>query len=42
VAELLAAHPDVERPSDLAPEELAAWYAVATTILNLDETITKG
>lgn len=26
----------------LAPEQLAAWYAVASALLNLDETITKN
>jgi hypothetical protein len=29
-------------PNGVATEELAAWYAVATALLNLDETITKG
>jgi hypothetical protein len=29
-------------PPGVAREELAAWFAVATTLLNLDETITKG
>jgi hypothetical protein len=29
-------------PSGASREELAAWYAVATALLNLDETITKG
>jgi len=29
-------------PSGIGREELAAWYAVATALLNLDETITKG
>jgi hypothetical protein len=29
-------------PSGATREELAAWYAVATVLLNLDETITKG
>jgi len=29
-------------PADCIPAELAAWYAVATALLNLDETITKG
>jgi hypothetical protein len=29
-------------PSGAKLEELAAWYAVATALLNLDETITKG
>jgi hypothetical protein len=27
---------------DTSPVEMAAWYAVATAMLNLDETITKG
>jgi hypothetical protein len=33
-----------ESPRDekLDPAELAAWTAVASTVLNLDETITKG
>jgi hypothetical protein len=29
-------------PSGVSAEEFAAWYAVATTLLNLDEMITKG
>jgi hypothetical protein len=29
-------------PTSTSREELAAWYAVATAVLNLDETITKG
>ncbi len=29
-------------PQDVPLEEFAAWYAVATALLNLDETITKG
>ena len=29
-------------PADCSAAELAAWYAVATALLNLDETITKG
>jgi hypothetical protein len=29
-------------PSGCAPGEFAAWYAVATVLINLDETITKG
>ncbi len=32
----------VELPKDLPHAEFAAWYAVATAILNLDECITKG
>ena len=29
-------------PSGVTPQEFAAWYAVAATLLNLDETISKG
>jgi hypothetical protein len=29
-------------PPHVTAEEFAAWYAVATALLNLDETITKG
>ncbi len=29
-------------PESAARDELAAWYAVASALLNLDETITKG
>ena len=32
----------VELPKNLPPAEFAAWYAVASAILNLDECITKG
>lgn len=28
-------------PKESSPAEFAAWYAIATTLLNLDETITK-
>lgn len=31
-----------ELPQNLPPAEFAAWYAIATAILNLDECITKG
>jgi len=30
-----------EPPEGVSPAEFSAWYAVATTLLNLDETITK-
>ena len=33
---------DAPYDASLAPEELAAWSTVASMILNLDETITKG
>jgi hypothetical protein len=29
-------------PEDLSAEELAAWTAVASMILNLHETVTRG
>lgn len=29
-------------PDSVSPSEFAAWFSVATAILNLDETITKG
>jgi len=32
----------LEVPAGVKPAEFAAWYAVATALLNLDETITKG
>lgn len=32
----------VELPKNLSSAEFAAWYAVASAILNLDECITKG
>jgi hypothetical protein len=32
----------ISLPTGATAEELAAWYAVATALLNLDETITKG
>jgi hypothetical protein len=31
-----------ELPKGVPAEEFAAWYAVATALLNLDETISKG
>ncbi len=33
---------DFELPANLSRSEFAAWYAVCTALLNLDETITKG
>lgn len=33
---------NVAVPAGVSREEFAAWYAVATALLNLDETITKG
>ena len=29
-------------PEGCPPEQFAAWYAVATTLLNLDEMITRN
>ncbi len=45
-----AAHPeeakqligDLALPPGISPAQLAAWYAVAAALLNLDETISKG
>jgi hypothetical protein len=39
-AEVLAT--TVKLPDDVSRQEFSAWYAVATALLNLDETITKG
>jgi hypothetical protein len=39
VKELVA---DSPVPTGVTAEELAGWYALATVLLNLDETITKG
>jgi Protein of unknown function (DUF1553) len=33
---------DFAAPAKVPPAEFAAWYAVCATLLNLDETITKG
>jgi hypothetical protein len=33
---------DYRAPADLDPVELAAWSTVASLLLNLDETLTKG
>jgi hypothetical protein len=33
---------DAAVPKNISPAEFAAWYSVATTLLNLHETITKG
>jgi hypothetical protein len=33
---------EVAVPANVSLEEFAAWYSVATTLLNLHETITKG
>jgi hypothetical protein len=41
VAQLVAAHPLIEPPEAVPAGEIAAWYAVATTVLNLAETITR-
>ena len=38
---LLKSYPGLDLPPPVRREELAAWYGVATTLLNLDETITK-
>ncbi len=38
----LLANGEAKRNDNLDPAELAAWTNVASTILNLDETVTKG
>jgi hypothetical protein len=38
----LLATGEAPRDEKLAPAELAAWTIVASTILNLDETVTRG
>ena len=35
-------HSSIDIPESVNANELAAWYVVAATILNLDETITKN
>jgi hypothetical protein len=35
-------HSEIDIPESMDSNELAAWYAIAATILNLDETITKN
>jgi hypothetical protein len=32
---------DTSLPKEVTANELAAWYAVATTLMNLDEAVTK-
>ena len=38
----MATDPIGPLPKDANATDLAAWTAVASTLLNLDETITKG
>ena len=33
---------DFQKPASIAAPEFAAWFSVASALLNLDETITKG
>lgn len=42
VCELLQAIPGYKPPPGLKPTETAAWFFVASVLLNLDETITQG
>jgi hypothetical protein len=35
-------HSGIDIPESMDSNELAAWYVIAATILNLDETITKN
>jgi hypothetical protein len=42
VEAIMKDHPEIDIPESIDLKELAAWYAIAATILNLDETITKN
>ena len=42
VEAIMKDHPAIDIPESMNANELAAWYVIATTILNLDETITKN
>ena len=42
VEAIMKDHPAINIPESMNANELAAWYVIATTILNLDETITKN
>ena len=42
VEAIMKDHPEIDIPESMDLKELAAWYAIAATILNLDETITKN
>ena len=42
VEAVLKDHSAIDIPENMNTNELAAWYVVATTLLNLDETITKN
>jgi hypothetical protein len=42
VEAVLKDHSGIDIPKNMNTNELAAWYVVATTLLNLDETITKN
>jgi hypothetical protein len=42
LAEKLISHGEAPRDEKIDTRELAAWTIVATTLLNLDETVTKG
>ena len=42
VEAIMKDHPAINLPESMNANELAAWYVIATTILNLDETITKN
>jgi hypothetical protein len=42
LAKQLISHGEAPRDERIEPRELAAWTIIATTLLNLDETVTKG
>jgi len=42
VEAIMKDHSAINVPESMNANELAAWYVIAATILNLDETITKN
>ena len=42
VGAIMKDHSGIDISESMDSKELAAWYAIAATILNLDETITKN
>jgi hypothetical protein len=42
VEAIIKDHSGIDTSESMDSNELAAWYAIAATILNLDETITKN
>jgi hypothetical protein len=42
VEAIIKEHSAIDIPGSMDVNELAAWYVIAATLLNLDETITKN